>query len=275
MLKIFALFLTWIATSCFAEMTLKINGSTTVNPVVVDAASVFTKKGWRVLVDTQGGSSGGISYLAEKLVDIGMCSRHVVEKDHKKFPDFTFKEHKIGYDGVALVVPKALYEQGITKLTRKQIQDLYSGEVRNWKELGGPDLKVVFFNKEPGRGTWEVFAEFTYGKADAAPKVFHPEVGSNQEGRTKVSNQPGGITQLSASWAWEHDKVKALAIVDDSGKIIEPSMENIATSTYPMRRPLLLVTGESPKNEVLEFIAWIKSADGQKLVKKHGYLPLQ
>ncbi|MGE0172679.1 MAG: phosphate ABC transporter substrate-binding protein [Oligoflexales bacterium] len=266
--------LTIFATGAQAETVLKVSGSTTVNPVVVDAADVLknTKK-LKVFVDTQGGSSAGIAYVAEGLSDIGMASREINDHDLQKYPKAKFDTHVIGYDGVALVVSKKLYDEGVKSLTREQIQKLYEGKITNWKEVGGPDRKVAFFNKEPGRGTWEVFANYVYGKADDAPKVFHPEVGANQEARTKVAAHPGGITQLSASWAWDNNDVRALGIKGADGKVIEASLENIERGVYPMRRRLLLVTTDKSKPEAQELISYIMSPDGQKLLTKHGYLP--
>ncbi len=85
------------------------------------------------------------------------------------------------------------------------------GRSRNWRELGGPDQRVVFFNKEPGRGTWEVFAHWLYGGCDDAPLVSLPEVGSNEEARSKVAATRGAVTQLSAAWA-DGERTFALAI---------------------------------------------------------------
>jgi phosphate transport system substrate-binding protein len=253
---------------------LKINGSTTVNPIVADAAEHFRAMNWRITADTQGGSSGGISMLAEHLVDIGMSSKEIKDEDKRKFPTAHFISHVIGYDGVALVVSKSVYESGVHFLTRQQIQDLYEGKTRNWKELEGAESPVVFFDKEPGRGTWEVFADFVYGSSRLAPKVFHPQVGANEEARSKVAAHKSGITQLSFAWADEASGVKALAIKDDKGDPIAPSLETIKNGRYSMKRPLLLLTDGAATGAAKTFIDYILSDAGQLLVKKHGYIAL-
>lgn len=263
-----------ILSSLAFGQSLKINGSTTVNPIMVDAAQHFEKKGWRILIDTQGGSSGGLSYVADGLCDIGMISRSLTDDDRKKFPKADLRAHGIGYDGVALVVSRQLYEAGVKALSKQQIQELYEGRIKNWRGVGGPDRPVVFFNKEPGRGTWEVFANFLYGDAKKAPKVFHPEVGANQEARTKVASHPGAITQLSASWAWESPDVRALGIRDTSGAVIEANLSNIKSGLYPLRRPLLLITRGEPQGPGRTLIDYVKSKEGQLILNKHGYLSL-
>lgn len=257
------------------HVRIKIQGSTTVNPVVADAAECFREKGWSVFVDTQGGSSGGIAAVAGGLADIGMSSKSIADSDRRKFPKVSFKEHSIGYDGVALVVSQPVFDGGVKSLTKEQIRQIYESKIRNWKEVGGPEKSIVFFNKEPGRGTWEVFASFLYGNAENAPSVSHPEVGGNEETRTKVARHASAITQLSASWVTDGTKIRALGIKMDSGKEIFPTLENIRNGSYPIRRPLLLVTDGTPNAHINELIQFLLSDLGQELVRKHGYLPLK
>jgi phosphate transport system substrate-binding protein len=255
-------------------VTLKISGSTTVNPVITTASEVFRAKGWKMLIDTQGGSSGGISQLAEGMIDIAMSSRPIQNHDRNKWPKITFTENTIGFDGVAMVVSDDVFKGGVTRLTRDQLKNIYEGKVTNWQQVGGPDQKIVFFNKEPGRGTWEVFAIYLYGKAENAPKVFHQEVGSNQEAREKVASYKGAITQLSAAWIDNKLPLKGVALESDNGKAIEPTLARIADGSYPMRRPLVLVTNGPATGEKLEIINYMKSPAGQKIVADAGYISL-
>ncbi len=253
---------------------LKINGSTTVNLPVAEAAEVLrAEKQMNIQVDTQGGSSGGISMLGEGLIQIGMSSKPVAEEDKKKFPSCNYHEIHIGEDAVALIVSKDVWDGGVKAITKEQMKAIYEGSVKNWKEVGGPDRRIAFFNKEPGRGTWEVFANWVYGSPKAAPPVSFPEVGGNEETRNKVASTRGAMSQLSSSWA-DGKKVYALAIKNAEGKEILPTRENIATHQYPMSRPLFLLTNGTPSGEAKAFIDFVLSEQGQELVKKHGYLKL-
>ena len=173
-----------------------------------------------------------------------------------------------------MIVSRPVYESGVKALSKEQLKAIYESKVKNWKEVGGFDRPIVFFNKEPGRGTWEVFAEFLYGRASLAPKVFHPEVGANQEARSKVGAHVSAISQLSAAWAEGRLEVRPLAILND-GKAIEPTLGNIKTGTYPLRRPLVLLTNGEPKGAIGKFIDYLRSPPGQQIVKKYGYVPLQ
>lgn len=253
---------------------LKVNGSTTVNAPVAEASEILrAERGMQIQVDTQGGSSGGISQLAEGLVQIGMSSKPVSADDRTKYPKVDFKETHLGEDAVAMIVSADVWEGGVKSLTKQQVKDIYESKVTNWRDLGGSDKRIAFFNKEPGRGTWEVFAKWVYDDPKKAPQVSFPEVGGNEETRTKVASTRGAISQLSSSWA-DGKTVYALALKLDSGEVVEPNSETIASHKYPMSRPLFLLTNGEPTTDAKAFIEFMLAARGQELVKKHGYLSL-
>ena len=262
------------ASTVSATAPLKINGSTTVNLPAAEAAELLrAERGMDIQVDTQGGSSGGISMLGDGLVQIGMLSKHVGDDDRKKYPNVQFTEIHVGEDAVALIVSRDVWDGGVRALTKQQAKDIYEGKVTNWKDVGGPDQRIAFFNKEPGRGTWEVFAHWLYGNPRNAPAVSFPEVGGNEETRNKVASTRGAMSQLSSSWA-DGKTVFALGLKDDAGAQIDPTAANIATHKYPMSRPLFLVTNGQPSGEAKVFVDFLLSDRGQALVRKHGYLSL-
>jgi phosphate transport system substrate-binding protein len=253
---------------------LKINGSTTVNLPAAEASEILrAEKKMDIQIDTQGGSAGGISMLGEGLVQIGMISKHVSDDERAKFPRVTFKEIQVGEDAVALIVSKDVWDGGVKSITKQQAADIYEGKIKNWKDLGGPDKRIAFFNKEPGRGTWEVFVHWVYGSPKKAPQVSFPEVGGNEETRNKVASTKGALSQLSSSWA-DGKTVFALSIKTDDGKEISPANENIANRTYPLSRPLFLLTNGEPTGDAKTFVDFMLTERGQELVKKHGYMKL-
>src|SRR4051812_20383118 len=256
--------------------TLRVNGSTTVNLPVAEAAEILrAEQKMEIQVDTQGGSSGGISMLGDGLVQIGMLSKHVSDDDRAKFPKIQFNEIQIGEDAVAIIVSKDVWDSGVRALTKQQIQDIYESKVTNWKDVGAnKSIRIAFFNKEPGRGTWEVFAHWVYGNPKAAPQVSFPEVGGNEETRNKVSSTRGALSQLSSSWA-DGKKVFALGIKLEDGSVIEATTENIATKKYPLSRPLFLLCKGEPAGPAKTLVDFMLSDRGQELVEKHGYLRLR
>ncbi len=262
-----------IAAPVLADI-LKINGSTTVNLPTAEAAEILrAEKAMTIQIDTQGGSAGGISALGDGQVQIGMSSKHITEQDKLKYPSVDFVETHIGEDAVAMIVSKDVWEAGVRSLTREQLADIYEGKITNWKDVGGADRRIAFFNKEPGRGTWEVFAHFVYGNARKAPPVSFPEVGGNEEARNKVAGTRGALSQLSSNWA-DGKQVFALSIKNDAGEEVAPLAANIANRKYPMSRPLFLLTNGAPSGDAKVFIDFVLSPRGQELVRKHGYLSL-
>lgn len=253
---------------------LKINGSTTVNLPAAEAAEILrAENGMQIQIDTQGGSSGGISQLGDGLVQLGMSSKPIAEEDRTKYPKVQFRETRIGEDAVAMIVSADVWESGVKAVTKQQIKDIYESKVTNWKELGGSDKRIAFFNKEPGRGTWEVFAKWVYDEPKKSPQVSFPEVGGNEETRSKVASTRGAMSQLSSSWA-DGKTVYALGLKLDSGEVVEPKPANIANHKYPMSRPLFLLTNGEPTGEAKTFIEFMLAPRGQELVKKSGYLML-
>jgi phosphate transport system substrate-binding protein len=257
-----------------AAAPLRVNGSTTINPVVVEASNLLrAEQGLAIQVDTQGGSSGGMAALGEHRAEIAMVSRPLVDEDHVKYPKARFVGTRIGLDGVALIVSRDLWEGGIKALTKAQVRGLYEGKIKNWKEIGGPNRRVVFFNKEAGRGTWEVFAHWVYGDPGKAPLVSLPEVGANEEARSKVSATPGSISQLSAAWA-DNRRIFAVGLKGEDGKVLLPTPAAILDGSYPLSRPLQLVTDGPPQGAAKVLIDLVMSPRGQALVRKNGYQPI-
>lgn len=272
-LKLFAILSVCAAFTAHAD-TLKINGSTTVNLPAAEGAEILrAEKKMDIQVDTQGGSSGGISMLGDGQVQIGMSSKPVSDDDREKYPNVKFNPVHVGEDAVAMIVSKDVWDGGVQSLSKEQVKDIYESKITNWQDVGGKDQRIVFFNKEPGRGTWEVFAHWAYGDPKKAPQVSFPEVGGNEETRNKVGSTRGAMSQLSSSWA-DGKKVFALGLKTDSGDVLQPTPENIASHKYPMSRPLFLITNGEPQGESKTFVDFMLSDRGQELVKKHGYLAL-
>lgn len=252
---------------------LQVSGSTTVAPVAADAAEALKADGLDITVATQGGSAGGISQLAAGQINIALSSKPLADEDKAANPDTDFLPTQIGADAVGVIVTKEVADGGVKNLTADQVRDLFEGKINNWSEVGGPDLDVFVYDKEPGRGTREVLDKYIYGDEKAPPP---PEsgnyaiVGGNLETRNKLESTPGAIAPLSTSFVEGRD---GLAAVTLDG--IEPTPENIASGTYPMARPLYLITDGKPEGSAKKFVDYVLSSKGQKLMTKHGYLTLK
>lgn len=256
-----------------ASGALRVSGSTTVNPVVADAAEVLRSEGLSVTVDSQGGSAGGIAQLGAGQVEIAMSSKPLSDDDRARYPHVDLVATEIGRDAVGVVVRREVVDGGVRRLGRAQLAAVFEGRVANWNELGGPDLGVFVYDKEPGRGTREVLDTYLYGPGGQAPPPPASDrfavVGGNEEARTKLLSTPGAVAPLSVSFVEGQDRLAALEVDG-----VAPTPGSVRDGSYPMSRPLLLITDGPPAGPAKRLVDYVRSAEGQRLVSRHGFLPL-
>jgi phosphate transport system substrate-binding protein len=258
-----------------SEDSIKINvaGSTTVLPVVSKAAEEYKTANPDVLVMVSAGGSGvGVRSVGSGLADIGMISRGITGDEREQFSDVDFREHVIGRDAVAVMVSSEVYDSGVESLSIEQLRGIYSGEIKNWAEVGGPDREMFVIDKEAARGTRHVFMEAVFGDEYAKANGADIIVGPNNEGQTAVAQSDAGITMLSVAWA--NEDVKPIGITID-GETIKPTLETIKNGKYPISRDLVLITSGEPTGEVKAFIDFIFSENGQKIVEDSGYVAVK
>jgi len=267
-------FLSCIALSCSPNETLNIGGSTTVLPVVSNAAESFREQNPNIRIIVNAGGSGvGINQIGENKLDIGMTSRAITKEEKEKYPDIDFNVISIGRDAVVPVVSSEIYEAGVTTLTLEQIGNIYSGNITNWSELGGPDQEILCVDKETSRGTRHVFMSAVFGDKEASAPGADLVLGSNNEEQTALVQSNSAIGMLSN--AWLNDDVKGLTIQMPDGSKIEPTLANIINGTFPIIRDLLIVTNGTPRGNTKSFIDYILSDEGQKIVDQAGYVRIK
>ena len=269
---IFYLFvLSILGVSCKKKEFIKVSGSTTVLPVVSNAADYFKEnhKGVNIVVNA-GGSGVGINQLGEGKTDMGMISRDITETEKNKYKNINFKEIIIGRDAVVPVVSSEIYNSGVKALTYEQIGKIYKGEVDNWKEFGGPDKKILCVDKEKARGTRHIFMKKILGDKEADAPGADLVLGSNNEEQTAIIQSDAAIGMLSN--AWLNKDVKGLGIILNDGIIIEPTLENLKNGSFPIIRNLVIVVRNEAKGKLKAFIDYLLSNQGQKLVEKAGYV---
>jgi phosphate transport system substrate-binding protein len=254
--------------------TLRVSGSTTVNPVAADAAEALRAEGMAITVDTQGGSAGGLAQLAAGQIDVAMSSKPIGDNDRSAHPEVDFTPTRIGADAVGVIVTREVFDGGVSSLTREQATALFEGRVANWSELGGPDLAVFVYDKEPGRGTREVLDAYLYGPDGEAPpppdSARFAVVGGNEETRAKLRSTPGAVGPLSTAFVAGSAELVAVALDG-----VEPTPEAITSGDYAMARPLFLVTDGEADGGARRFIDYVLSPAGQELVTTHGYLTIE
>jgi phosphate transport system substrate-binding protein len=143
--------------------------------------------------------------------------------------------------------------------------------IKNWKEVGGPDREIICIDKERHRGTRHVFMEFLFNDPKAMAKGADIVSGSNNEEQTKIALSDSAIGMLSAAWANQDVKEIGLKM---NGKVIFPSRENIKNGIYPISRDLVFLTNGEPQGLVKEFIGFLLSEPGQKIIEESGYVSI-
>jgi phosphate transport system substrate-binding protein len=237
-------------------------GSTTVQPLAEKLAEAFTAQNPDVQIDVQGGgSSVGVKSAGQGTVNIGTVSRELAESEKKDFPDLT--AYTIALDGIAPVVNPGVQVSGLTK---DQLRDIFTGKIKNWKEVGGDDRLITVVSREEGSGTRTAFEELVMGKDNLIVNsaILQP---SNGAIRTTISTTPDSIGYLS--FGYLDNSLKALPV---NG--VEPTEANAANGTYPIVRPLLMITKGAPAPAALAWLNYILSPEGQKVVQAEGYLPV-
>jgi phosphate transport system substrate-binding protein len=249
----------------------KLKGSDTVLPLAQKEAEVYMKKNNGARVTVIGGGSGvGIAALMDGTTEIAMSSRKMKMGEKIKLQDAgkASKETMVAYDALTVIVHPS---NKIAQLTREQISDIYTGKIKNWKEVGGDDLQIIVYARESSSGTYEFFKEFVMGNKNyAASSLSMPASGSIVQ---SVSQTKGAIGYVGM--AYIEKEIKALKVSYDKGKtFIAPSLATAKDKSYPIIRPLFFYYLTTSEKVVKPFIDFMLSAEGQKIVEEVGYVPM-
>jgi phosphate transport system substrate-binding protein len=244
-----------------AEGKLTITGSSTIAPVAAEIAKRFEKSHPGVRVDVQtGGSSRGVTDAASGLADIGMASRALK-------PDETVTAHLIALDGVAMIVHGS---NAIPALTKEQVIGIYTGKLTDWSAVGGKAGQITVVNKAEGRSTLELFCHH-FGLKNADIKA-HVVIGDNEQGVKTVAGNPGAIGYVSIGTAQIGvESGVSIRMLPMDGVVA--STKTVLDRTWPLARPLNLVTKGEPTGLVKEFIALAQSKDVDDLITDLAFVP--
>lgn len=247
----------------------KIKGSETVLPLSEKAAQVFMKSNPSGHVSVTGGGSGvGLASLLSGSTDIAQSSRKIKFSERQKIQQ-SGKKHTeviVAYDALALVVHP---DNQVNKLTREQLEGIFTGKITNWKEVGGADLKIIPYSRETSSGTYEFFKDVVLDNKNFASGIM--SVPANGALIQSVGQTKGAIAYVGL--AYLNPSVKALAISFDQGKsYAEPTIERAKDKTYPVVRPLFFYYLSDKESAVKAFVDFTLSAQGQKIVEEVGYI---
>ncbi|HEY5432726.1 MAG TPA: phosphate ABC transporter substrate-binding protein [Coriobacteriia bacterium] len=243
-----------------SQTSLTVTGSTTVMPIAEVAATEFeaANPGKRVLVSGIG-SSAGIEAVTKGTCDIGTSSRDLKPEEKS----LGLVDIKIALDAIAVIVNPS---NPVTGLTKAQVSDIFQGKIKNWKEVGGPDLEIGLVNRDEASGTREAFSKFVLGTADFDPAAaVLPGTG---QVRSVVAQASGAIGYISLGFV--DPSVKALAIDG-----IPANETTVGNGTYPLSRYLHFLTKGEPTGLAKAYIDFVLSPKIQEsVVRDAGFLPV-
>lgn len=256
----------------FQGETITVKGSDTMVILAQRWAEEYMAKHPGVTIQVTGGGSGtGISALINGTTDIANASRPMKRSEMEKLKqryNSLGVEVKVAKDGLSVYVHES---NPLRELTLAQIRDIYTGKISNWKEVGGKDGKIILYSRENNSGTYVFFKEHVLENADFAPRA------QNLPGTASVvhavSRDAAGIGYGGAAYA---SGIRTLAVKKDASTPgIVPSEETVMNDTYPISRHLYLYLRSRPTGALKEYVDWILSAEGQKIIAKVGYFPVK
>jgi len=240
--------------------TIDVAGGTAHIPVMSEAAKRISRAHPEIKITVAGGGSGvGVKKVGEGLVDIGNTGRPLSDEERESYGLVSFP---FAIDGVAVVVHP---DNAVSGLSTTEVQGLYAGQTKNWKDVGGSDAEVNLFTRDEASGTREVFWKKLLEKGSISEKAN--VVSSNGAMKIAVAGDPNAIGYVSLGYV--DDTVKPVAIDGTA-----PAQEKAASGEYPVVRKLFMNTKGQPSGLVKAFIDYVRGPAGAEIVEDAGYIPV-
>lgn len=249
-----------------AQNRVVVKGSTTVLPIAQAAAEAFMKKNPGVNISISGGGSGdGIKALIDRTTDIANSSRDMKPEEVAlaKSKGVDPAAHKVAIDAIVPIVHPS---NPVKTLSIEQLSLIYQGKIRDWKEVGGEKRQIVVISRDTSSGTYESWEQ----------KVLH---GAKVTPRAQLQASNGAIVQVVSrnkfaigyiGLGYLNKSVKDVAV---NG--IEATARDALSGRYPVARPLYMYTNGQPGGAAGSFLKFLTGPEGQKIVKKEGFVPLK
>ncbi|RNA65855.1 phosphate ABC transporter substrate-binding protein [Prosthecochloris sp. ZM_2] len=246
-----------------AKDSLVLDGSTTVGPIAKSFAAYFTKNYGVQVTVSESGSGNGAKSLINGACDIANMSRGMKDAEvaAAKSKGVDPVAHVVALDGIAVVVHPSNF---VSALTTEQIRDIYRGKVTNWNQVGGPSAKIVVIQRESNSGTQDLFRSLVVGKKNPITKRAETQA-SNGAVKSRVATTPAAIGFIGLGFV--DDSVKSLSVDG-----VKPSVETVKDGSYPVARPLFMVTDGQPTGNVKKFIELNRTEDGKQMISELGYV---
>ncbi len=256
------------ASTCAIADTITIKGSDTLGAKLVpQLAEQFKADHPGAAFDIAAeGSATGFAALIDQTAALAMASRPAKPEENTlaQSKGVTLKETTVAYDGIAVIVNA---NNPVKGLTRKQVEQIFTGEVADWSAAGGSAGKISIYTRNTSSGTYAEFREMAMKKRDYAQSA--QKLAGNEQIAQEVGNNANGIGYVGLAYA----KAKGVKVLPIDGK--SPAKESVHDNSYPYARPTFYYTDGEPSGQVKEFIDFTLSDAGQKIVEQVGFVPIR
>ncbi|MEM3502141.1 MAG: PstS family phosphate ABC transporter substrate-binding protein [Candidatus Bathyarchaeia archaeon] len=249
-------------------------GSDTLLVLAQRWAEVYMAKNPNVQITVSGGGSGtGIAALINKQIDMADASREIKDKEIKdaKARGVEPVEWKVAIDGISVIVHPS---NPLDKITLDQLKAIYNGSYTNWRQLGGPDKPINTYGRQSNSGTYVYWQEHILQNQNYRTDM--QSLNGNADIVEAVSKDPASIGYVGVAYAAARPKdVKTLSVQEKAeSPAYPPTPENIVNKKYPISRYMYIYTDGIPKGAVREYLKFIISDEGQRIVEQVEYIPL-
>lgn len=285
-------FLLILTTSCASDLSpdssspqaavyIQNKGSDTIVNLALAWAEAYQARHPEVRISVTGGGSGtGIAALLNGTVDIANASRQISAEERQAAEARGIRpiEFVIARDAIAVIVHP---ENPVSRLTLQQVSDIYSGKIRNWKEVGGDNRPIVRLSRETNSGTHVYFLEHVIRLGDKKNKTLFAMdtllLPSSEGIIAEVRDNPNAIGYDGLGYVPTDGTVKVLAIArDENSPYVLPTIETVNDKSYPIARDLYMYTAGEPEGATKEYLTWImSSAEAQEIVGTLGFVPIK
>jgi phosphate transport system substrate-binding protein len=261
-----ALALAFATTEAFAEK-LVIKGSDTLGAKLVpQLAEQFKSQHPGTTFDIAAeGSTTGIAAIIDGTAQIGMSSRRAKSSEvgAASAKGVHLKPTIVAYDGIGVIVNSS---NPIKSLTKKQVEQIFTGEVTDWSAVGGSGGKISIYTRNTSSGTYSDFKELAMKKRDYAGGS--QKMAGNEQIAAEVGKNPNGIGYVGLAYV----KASGVKVMPIDGVL--PSVQSVHAKTYPYARPTFYYTNGEPGGLAREFVSFTLGATGQKIVQQVGFVPI-
>jgi len=241
-------------------------------PLAKDLVRPLREQGIIVKLVEEAGNTQVVGALGAGEIDVALLTRSLKVDERVSYPAMHFSETTLGMHVVTVVVAQTVWESGVHALKREQVLNFYENKTRSWKDVGGEERPMIFFDPAHERGTWEIFATWLYGDIHRAPAVAWQIVNDGPDTQNTLEFASGGISVANLRWA-DRRHVFPLALIDDAGKAVEPTKANILDGSYPLTRPIVVVFPREPAAEKKKLLEFLVGEKGQHILGEHDFTP--